>query len=109
MANITKKSNGTYLVRISCGSDVAGKNIIKSRIFKPSKPNLTHQKLNRELDAFVEKKYSSFNGELGQKIRAGKTTLAELAARAEELGKCSDPESGRQEYLEGVVNRVLFG
>ena len=54
MANITKKSNGTYLVRISCGSDAAGKNIIKSRIFKPSKPNLTHQKLNRELDAFVE-------------------------------------------------------
>ena len=54
MANITKKSNGTYLVRISCGSDAAGKNIIKSRIFTPSKPNLTHQKLNRELDAFVE-------------------------------------------------------
>ena len=65
MANITKKSNGTYLVRISCGSDAAGKNIIKSRIFKPSKPNLTHQKLNRELDAFVEKfleRYVDFTG-----------------------------------------------
>ena len=62
-----------------------------------------------ELDAFVEKKYESFGGELGQKIRAGKTTLAELADRAAQMGTCPTPESGRQEYLEGVVNRVLFG
>lgn len=34
-----------------------------------------------ELDAFVEKRYESFNGELGQKIRSGKATLAELAER----------------------------
>jgi xylose isomerase len=62
-----------------------------------------------ELDAFVEKKYESFNTELGQKIRAGKTTLAELADRAAEMGKCETPQSGRQEYLEGLVNRILFG
>ena len=54
MANITKKSNGTYLVRISCGSDAAGKNIIKSRIFKPSKPNLSYNKLHLEMEAFIK-------------------------------------------------------
>ena len=61
------------------------------------------------LDAFVEKKYESFNSALGQKIRAGKTTLAELADRAAEMGTCPIPDSGRQEYLEGCVNRILFG
>ena len=54
MANITPKANGTYLIRISCGSDAAGKPIAKSRIFKPSKPNLSYQKLNKEIDAFVK-------------------------------------------------------
>ena len=62
-----------------------------------------------ELDAFVEKKYESFNSELGQKIRAGKTTLAELANYATEMCTCKTPDSGRQEYLESIVNRVLFG
>ena len=54
IANITPKSNGTYLIRISCGSDAAGKPISKSKIFKPSKPNLSYQKLNKEIDAFVK-------------------------------------------------------
>ena len=62
-----------------------------------------------ELDAFVEKKYESFKSELGEKIRAGKATLAELADRAAAMGTCPQPESGRQEYLEGIVNRTLFG
>ena len=61
-----------------------------------------------ELDAFVEKKYESFNGELGQRIRAGKATLAELAERAAQMGACLTSDSGKQEYLEGIVNRVLF-
>ena len=61
-----------------------------------------------ELDAFVEKKYESFKSELGQKIRSGKSTLAELAAYAEKMGTCPAPDSGRQEYLESVVNKILF-
>ena len=61
-----------------------------------------------ELDAFVEKKYDSFKGELGQKIRSGKSTLAELAAYAEKMGTCPTHDSGRQEYLESVVNKILF-
>ena len=62
-----------------------------------------------ELDSFVEKKYESFKGELGQRIRTGNATLAELADRAAEMGSCPTPDSGRQEYLEGIVNRVMFG
>ena len=62
-----------------------------------------------ELDAFVEKRYESWRSELGVKIRSGKATLTELADHAARLGKCNTPESGRQEYLENVVNRVMFG
>jgi len=62
-----------------------------------------------ELDAFIEKKYESFNSALGIKIRTGKTTLTELADHASKIGTCAIPSSGRQEYLENVVNRVLFG
>ena len=61
-----------------------------------------------ELDAFVDKKYESFGGELGQRIRSGNTTLAELAEHAQKMGTCKTPDSGRQEYLEGIVNKILF-
>ncbi len=63
---------------------------------------------NGELDAFVQKKYESFGGALGQRIRNGETSLAELAQRAESMGVCPSPASGRQEYLESIVNRTLF-
>ena len=62
-----------------------------------------------ELDAFVEKRYESFKSELGQRIRGGNATLTELAAHAEQMGTCPTPNSGRQEYLENIVNRTLFG
>jgi xylose isomerase len=61
------------------------------------------------LDAFVEDRYASWKGEIGQKIRNNETTLEELAARAEEMGAPELPGSGRQEYLESVVNQILFG
>ena len=63
---------------------------------------------NGELDAFVQKKYESFGGALGQRIRNGETSLEELARRAERMGVCPLPASGRQEYLESIVNRTLF-
>ena len=40
---------------------------------------------------------------------SGETTLAELVAYAEKLGAPDLPGSGRQEYLESIVNQVLFG
>ena len=61
------------------------------------------------IDAFIKERYSSFaDTEIGRKIVSGKTDLAELAAYADELGAPELPGSGRQEYLESVVNSVLF-
>lgn len=54
MASVTQRSNGTYLICISCGTDANGKPIARSRIFKPSKPNLSFQKLNKEIEMFTE-------------------------------------------------------
>lgn len=61
-----------------------------------------------ELDAFVQKRYESFGSALGQKIRKGETTLVELAQHAENMGVCPSPTSGRQEYIESIVNKTLF-
>ena len=55
MANITQKPNGTYLVRISCGRDImTGKQILRGRIFKPSKPDLSQERFQKELNKFIE-------------------------------------------------------
>lgn len=61
------------------------------------------------LDKFKEVKYSSFkNTEIGKKIIANKTSLEELSAYAENLGAPELPSSGNQEYLQHVVNNILF-
>ena len=61
------------------------------------------------IDKFIEKKYSSFNEGIGKTILDGTATLESLAENAENLGACTDPGSGRQEYLESVVNQIFFG
>ena len=61
------------------------------------------------IDAFVRERYASYRSGIGARIVSGTATLAELAAYAENLGAPALPGSGRQEYLEGVVNSVLFG
>ncbi len=61
------------------------------------------------VDEFVKERYASFDGELGQKIRKGKTTLQELSDRAIQMKRPALPGSGRQEYLESVLNDILFG
>lgn len=61
------------------------------------------------LDKFKEQKYSSFkNTEIGKKILSGKTSLEELAAYADSLGAPELPSSGNQEYLQHIVNNILF-
>ena len=60
------------------------------------------------IDEFVKERYSSFNSGIGAKIVKGETNLAELAEYAEKLGAPELPGSGRQEYLESIINSVLF-
>jgi len=60
------------------------------------------------IEEFVKERYSSWNSDLGKKIRAGKATLEELSVLALEMGDVHTNMSGRQEYLENVMNQVLF-
>ena len=61
------------------------------------------------IDQFVEERYASYQSGIGAKIRKDETSLEELAAYAAEMKQPELPGSGRQEYLESVVNSVLFG
>lgn len=61
------------------------------------------------LDENIKHRYSSFESGIGKTIVDGTASLSTLAAYAENLGSVPTPESGKQEYLEGVVNRILFG
>lgn len=48
MANITKRNN-SYLIRVSCGYDTNGKQIIKSKTWRPA-PNMTERQIQKELN-----------------------------------------------------------
>lgn len=61
------------------------------------------------LDTFVKERYVSYQSGIGKKIVDRTSTLQELAAYAEKLGKPELPASGKQECLESIVNQVLFG
>ncbi len=60
------------------------------------------------IDAFVKARYSSFSQGIGAKVRAGEASLQELADYALTLDAGALPESGRQEYLEEIMNEILF-
>jgi len=60
------------------------------------------------LDAFVKDKYASYDSGIGKQIREQSASLEELASHAEKLGAPDTPGSGAQEYLQGIINNVLF-
>lgn len=60
------------------------------------------------IDEFIKERYSSYESGIGKKIRDKSASLAELAAYAEKLGAPANPGSGKQEYLESVLNNVMF-
>ena len=60
------------------------------------------------IDEFIKERYSSYSTGIGEKIRNKSVTLEECAEYAAKLKKPEMPESGRQEYLETVVNNILF-
>lgn len=59
------------------------------------------------IDSFVKERYAGYNDGIGKKIREGKASLEELE---QYTLTHSEPvmQSGRQEYLEAVVNNILF-
>ncbi|HYE82234.1 MAG TPA: xylose isomerase [Clostridia bacterium] len=61
------------------------------------------------IDRFIEERYSSYKTGIGADIVAGRATLADLEKHALLLGDVKDLKSGRQEYLENIVNSVMFG
>jgi xylose isomerase len=61
------------------------------------------------IDLFIKNKYSSFEcSEIGRKITSGEADLEELSAYAEKMGNVDTVKSGRQEFLESIVNQILF-
>ena len=43
-----------------------------------------------------------------EKIINGEVTLAELAQVAENMGAPELPSSGKQEYLQNIINQIMF-
>jgi xylose isomerase len=59
------------------------------------------------LAAFVEQRYAGWEGTLGGEILAGRHDLQSLAELVRDGGFDPQPVSGRQEWLENLVNRYL--
>jgi xylose isomerase len=60
------------------------------------------------IDEFVSKRYSSYDSGIGKRIVEGSIGIAELEEYALSMGDVTTNESGRQEYLESVVNEIMF-
>ena len=62
-----------------------------------------------KLDRALAKRYAGWQGELGQKIMSGQMSLDNIARYAEQHNLNPQPQSGRQELLENLVNTYIFG
>ena len=60
------------------------------------------------IDNFIKEHYKSFESGIGKKIRDNSVDLKELSDYALNMKAPALPISGSQEYLESVVNNVLF-
>lgn len=61
------------------------------------------------LDAFVKERYKSFTTGIGAQIVSGQADMAALEQYALSMGDVKTNTSGRQEYLENLVNSIMFG
>jgi xylose isomerase len=60
------------------------------------------------IEDFVAQRYASYKSGIGADIVSGKATVEDLEKYALSLGEVQN-QSGRQEYLEGILNEVMFG
>lgn len=63
---------------------------------------------DKRLTQFVEQRYQGWNNELGQQILAGQLSLEKIAQLAIQKQLNPQPVSGKQEYLENLVNHYIF-
>lgn len=61
------------------------------------------------IEQFTAERYASYKTGIGADIVAGKVGLAELESYAVKLGDVTTNISGKQEYLESVLNQVILG
>jgi xylose isomerase len=59
------------------------------------------------LAEFVEKRYASWDSGIGAKIESGKVDLAGLEAYMLKQGEAATNDSGRQEFLENLINEFI--
>ena len=60
------------------------------------------------IDKFVADRYASYESGIGKKIVDGTATMAELEEYALAMGDVTTNTSGRQEYLESIMNTLMF-
>lgn len=60
------------------------------------------------IDSFVANRYAGYQTGIGAKILSGQATMEELEAYALSLGDVTTNQSGMQEYLESVMNDLMF-
>jgi xylose isomerase len=63
--------------------------------------------LDGKLEAHIDARYAGWKSEFGQNVLAGKMSLDAVAARVLEGNTDTLPVSGRQEYLENLLNSYL--
>jgi xylose isomerase len=59
------------------------------------------------LAEFVKQRYSSWDSGLGQRIEQGKESLESLEAYMLKKGEADVNTSGRQEFLENLINEFI--
>jgi xylose isomerase len=59
------------------------------------------------LAEFVRRRYASWDGDLGRKVEAGRSSFAELETYALAKGEVTTNVSGRQEMLENLINEFI--
>jgi xylose isomerase len=59
------------------------------------------------LDEFVRQRYASWDSGIGARIESGKATLKELETYILKKGDASANASGRQEFLENLINEFI--
>lgn len=62
---------------------------------------------DRRLAEFVQQRYASWDSGIGARIEAGKATFKELEAYMLKQGDAAPNASGRQEYLENLINEFI--